>query len=213
MSKVTTAIIKAALDARFGSYKWKRLTKRKFEYKNVTAKIFSEGKYEFVPLNGKLNWRVYRDSDFQTDAVIVIDDGEEIKLMTMGEEVLPSSCFQFGAYFSEECETVGFTVIFKEEFEDSFPDDSCIYGDNLREESIAGLEKMMNDSGFIFESDRENVFSVMKKFSESGKEIMESAALGNLIDHVLLESDVDLIKGLIEDFGLEHNDEIDEDFY
>lgn len=133
--------------------------------------------------------------------------------MSMGEEVLPSSCFQFGAYFSEECETVGFSVIFKEEFEESFPDDSCIYGDNLREESIAGLEKMLNDSGFIFESDRECVFSVMKKFSESGKEIMESAASGDLRDHVLLASDVDLIKGLIEDFGLKYNNEIDEDFY
>lgn len=56
MSKVTTAIIKAALDERFGSYKWKRLTKRKFEYKNVMATIFSEGEKEFIPLNGKLNW-------------------------------------------------------------------------------------------------------------------------------------------------------------
>lgn len=214
MAKITTAVVKAALDEKYGKLKWRRLTKRKFEYKNVVAMPDgSEG--ESVLLNGKLNWRIYRDSEFESEAIFVIDDGEKILLMTESAETLPSSCFEFGAYYASEMDTLGFFVKFKPEFEDAFNEDAEIYGDNLREYSIAGLQDLFEKSNMILENEQECMFGVYNSQNEAGQSLMEAIQSGSF-DTLTFEDtkeNIEMLKKMLVDFGMKFNPDLTEESY
>lgn len=113
MPKITTKFIKDNVLPKNG--KFKRTTKRKFEYFNEVCHEDYGNTPTFV-LNGKLNWRRYDDEEQNYwGGYYVIDDGENI--LYHGQSAwLPMSCFDFSYDIDNEYLTVW--AFYKEEFED-----------------------------------------------------------------------------------------------
>lgn len=195
MSKLTTALIKDALNKKIGNYNWKRITKRKFDYKNATIK-FRSGKK--IVLDGKLNWRAYMDVN-ATEPVYVIDNGEKILYMVNELPTLPSTCFQTGVYFENFCPTLAFFVRFNPEFEDVFPEELGLEGDDIREYTIAGLVEAFDKVNLSVTNEMENLFFVSRKGESKG-----------YLQHT--EENKQFIIDTLVNFGMTYNKDIEKEF-
>lgn len=188
---------------------WKRAMKKTATFDNISQRTFLEcGRTTdtIITLNGKYNWRVYRDKKEEQENVFVIDDGEEVLLLSIGNPLIPINKVEFGINlkmpcFSEDV-SVGFVFWVNEE---DYSDESRISGESIGHGAIIGLEDEMFKLGYSvdYEAEGEGVFY---KFKE-GSTFEETKDPDNRISF----TDVEVIKDiLINRFGMTHDPELDE---
>lgn len=144
MSKVDSNFIKNLISKKYIS-NFKRITKRKFSYKNIKLEDGSI-------LNGTYNWRSFKN-DFNR-FIYVIDDGE--KVIYLGDKSsLPVSLFYISLSIIDD--EPAFFITFKDN--ESF---SCsgISEDNIHEDHIAGIVNLFNEYNIDIDCIMENMFNI-----------------------------------------------------
>lgn len=147
---IKTADIKKSLHTEYGKGKWTRITKRVFNYNNVSVT-------DKITLNGKINWRAFT-CEHLNDPVFTFDDGDEILLVT-GCAFIPGEAFD-GAIFPHNEENGGFALFLNLKDSFSIQDDTEIHSDNIHENIVAGLCLEFEKEGFDICGIMENMFSI-----------------------------------------------------
>jgi hypothetical protein len=208
MAKVNTDLIKKVINDLYSKkynskIEVKRLTKRKFNYKDalvaMTDFVDDKNKIPIVKLSGNLNWRVYADKEEEGSPFFIIDNGDDILYIGEDAPQLPGSCFKVGVYPCGNTDSIGFFILLKDEYEDAFPEESQIYNDDLREYSVAGLEAIFELNGFKLTNEEENTFSLYHKVNENGLTLEDALSNGDFNSHLITanEDNLNKIKDLL----------------
>lgn len=197
MAKITTATIKKFLNEKYGEYDWKRVTKRKFEYKNV---ILTDVNGNDFVIDGKLNWRAYMDYE-ETEPVFIIDNGEELLLAEEELPMLPASCFQYFFYKGGvNPNDLGIFVEYKEKFQDVFPMDLEIAEDDIREYTILGFNDFFKRHNIQISCEQENTFSFYEVVKPNDSEVFNP--LTHLKEMEAIDENINKMRTLLKELGM-----------
>jgi hypothetical protein len=175
---ITNEILLSEINAKFGQMSRDLLFEEVFNFKNVET--------NGVVLNGDINFKVFNNS---SQRIYSYDNGTEIILLLDSySPVIPSHLFDAHlSVYNEEDGGVAISFFLKEGV--SFPSETGIREDDLRQEMVGGMEALFEKQGMelseemecmsaIFTENRE--FTTYFEFESEVKSIIKELGMGYL---------------------------------